>query len=748
MADWNFKCNIVIQYYENTTLFPQMETEEQEAQTLSLDRGDSTLRTKFYDAIILRLKDLMGDRSGLDGLSRFSMEVDLTDKRQPELMEFRAILQKAQAKYDVVLKLLEPKVYKEMTRRQFEEAVVKSITASFSSNLREATRQAYAKYREIVYSLRAMGAVDIDGIVVAAWYGIAEALSDGFKAGYRILQLCMEDICDLYGRKRFPISYEEYRSTFMQLHYEITAGDKSAAIVEKIMTQLMVYATYNDVGLEYDLGGFTLRQIFDSGAKTLCFGYLMDNGKPEFSSLWQHFQSEFDRMVSRCREPLFRTFYEEVVTYQKPRITYGKLDSDYSYAFQAMENSEWATGELYGKIELQPMKFEFMPRGKYAAISSVLGAPGSNKSTTLGALSELLITKGRGFDFIVLSDNSNWPTYAFMPQLPIPKNGTYKFNAKLGVAPKAIPTLILNVVRDLSEIEARGEVLTKYDRIIKVKSYQSFRIEFSSILEELGRISEEFGYSGTIGMIAVRNMMRRGTATDKAGKRYDTEIRNAVSMLDSFNDWRRNHTKQPGSLTIDEVREAQLGQARSREGSQLADLIETGIISARRHNYAMKFAGHIASDLSERARAFTSNTFWKNLPVERSKTKSSLDVLLDSLPLEYPEQADAVRRLYHSSAFAKTRLMFYHSRQTNMIKVVQTMPATFQPQVGEKDPIDIYNFYLKMNPSISRETFFRKKNDLKYDFIATSADPESRSDGEEDTESEETGDEDIEEAFA
>ena len=123
-------------------------------------------------------------------------------------------------------------------------------------------------------------------------------------------------------------------------------------------------------------------------------------------------------------------------------------------------------------------------------------------------------------------------------------------------------------------------------------------------------------------------------------------------------------------------------------------------------------------------------------------------MLLDSLPLEYPEQADAVRGLYHSSAFAKTRLMFYHSRQTNMIRVVQTMPATFQPQVGEKDPIDVYNFYLKMNPSVNRDTFFRRKNDLKYDFTATSADPESRSDEEEETDDGDSNDEEVEEAFA
>ncbi len=699
-----------------------------------LPRGDSTLRVlRFYDAVVKQLKDLMGDESGLDGLSRFSMTLDLSERRQEELKALRNSLQLAYNDYRMALDLMDGKKHKGLTLRQREELIISAMTAPFSDSMREAKRRAWKRFREISIMMRGFGISNVDAICVIAWHGIAQGLRDSFLTSYRVLQLCMRDICDLYGHKRFPITYEEYKSTFMQLHWETKSGDQTAPILEKTMTQIMVYACYNDILEDQDLGGFTLRTMFEYCAKALCFGYLLEHEKPEFTSLWTTAHDEFYRMVSICREPLFHTFYEEVVVYRPTKITWAKMVGEYQCALQVIDQSTWTTGDLSGTIKATPFNFEFMPKPRYPSITSVLGSPGGGKSTLLGALSTLLITKGKGFDFIALSDNSNWPTYAFMPQMPVPGNSALRFNKNLGITPCGLPVLILNIVRDIAELERRGEVLTKYDRIVRTKNTRSFRVEMSSILDELGRIAEEFGYSGNTGIIAVRNLMRRGS-DDKMGKRYDVEIQNAVSMLDSFNDWRRNHTKQPCGLTIDEVREAQLGQARSREGSQLGDLIESAVISARRHNFAMKFAGHVTRDLSDRTRGFTINTFWKNLPVERSEARSPLDILLDSLPLEDQEQAEAVRRLYHSNTLGKTRLMFWHSRLTKKIEVVQPMPAPFQSQIVGKDALEIYKFYLKSNPAVDPDKFFRRSADLKYDFIAQSASTED-----EESEDEEEG---------
>lgn len=698
------------------------ENKEGQQNTVLLKRGDSTLRAlRFYDAVVKQLKDLMAGGSGLSQLAKFSESLDLRSESQEELISLRNNLQIADAIYETILDLMEPKKYKDLTVRQFEEIITNTLTISHAAmTSRQAGRMAARRFREITLELRAMGVSNIDGLTVAAWYGVAEAMKEGLECGYRIIQLCMQDICKTFGKPRFPIGYEEYKSSFMQLHWQTKTGEESTPIEEKTMTQIFVYAAYNDISLDQEVEGTTLRRMIDLGSKALCFGYLMQNGRPEAGLQWRLYENRFNATLC-MREPLFRTFYEEVAVYQKPKIIFSRIEGEYNYAFQGIDQSKWGVGELSGTIEEKPLDFEFLPKPKYAAISSVLGTPGAGKSTVLAALSTLLTTKGKGTDFILLSDNSNWAVYAFMPQMPVPGNSAFRFNSSIGIAPKAMPTLILNIVKDISEIQKRGEVLTKYDRIVRVKNTRSFRIEMDSVLDELGRIAEEFGYSGSTGLIAVRNLMRRGT-DEKTGKRYDIEIQNAVSMLDSFNDWRRNHTKQPCGLTIDEIREAGLNVARSREQSQLADLIESAVISARRYNFAMKFAGHVTTDLSERARELTINTFWRNLPIERSEARSPLDILLDSLPLADPEQAEAVRRLYHSSAFEKTRLMFWHSKLTKQIEVVQPMPPPFQPHVVGKDPLEIYKFYLKTNPSINPDAFFRKSADLKYDFIASSAD--------------------------
>ena len=115
--------------------------------------------------------------------------------------------------------------------------------------------------------------------------------------------------------------------------------------------------------------------------------------------------------------------------------------------------------------------------------------------------------------FIPLSDNFNWPTLAFMPQMEIEghkrDNGAYYFNRDIGIKPEGVPTLILNVVKDLDEL--LGVPLTKYDRIVKVDAYSSFKLDMNLVLRELKDIASEFGYSQPVGIIAARYSVQERT---------------------------------------------------------------------------------------------------------------------------------------------------------------------------------------------------------------------------------------------
>ena len=437
------------------------------------------------------------------------------------------------------------------------------------------------------------------------------------------------------------------------------------------------------------------------------------------------------------REKLSSAFFSDLYTFRRLRILPGALNS-YDCIFQVLDTEAWMDGDLTGTLHLLPFNDikRFMPQPEQASITAIYGPPGMRKSTILGDLIGTTILKKKRFAFLSLSDNSNWPTYAFMPQMPIKGNKAYKFvTDKMKVKPQGIPVLILNVIRDFSELEERGEVLTKYDRFLKVNDSRSFAFDFEKVLDELARIAEEFGYPGPTGLIAIRNLERSATSSQTT-KRFNIEIQNATNALDSFKSWRRNHTKIPCRVSFDEVKEVQMGQAKSREQSQLGDLIEAGSNTARRHHYAMDFVGHLPGDISPRVRGFSNHVFWRNLPEERSEAKSPLATLLESLPIDPKDDPESLREsirlLSNSESFAESGLFWWADRRRKRIEPVYPMVAPFQNQVVGKDPIEVYEHFLHMNPSIDRDKFYRKGADLKFDWVAYSADSQTKEPQDED----------------
>jgi hypothetical protein len=707
--------------------------------------GEDLREYKLHRAVTQIIADLMGHLTALEGLTNFAQSVDLSPKRQSEFFKAREALLATKSRYTTFANILDPKNMEGRTRAEVEDIIVRTMSLRSKEfqngdERRQALRSSYTKFWDIVKKLRLMGVSD-DPVAAGAWYGIYEAFAEGFKAAYTVLRLSMDEVCDVLGRKYFPIyDAEHYKPHFMDNDFEIVKGDQNAPMDEKLILRFCVFAAYSKIELDEKLeSGLTLAETFEGAAKVLYFGWMMENYYPEFRSLWIQAHREFGESLMQARTKLRANFFSDVYTYKRLRIILSEMLRGYNCAFQVVSNDDWMSGELSGDVELEPLLdiSRFIPGAERASITSIYGPPGTHKSTILGNLVALTTLRKKLFTFMPLSDNSNWPTYAFMPQMPIPGNAAYRFVKKrMKVKPQGIPTLVLNIVTDLSVFEERGEVLTKYDRILKVSNPWSFRFDFESVLDELAKIAqEEFGYSSPSGLIAVRNMERAGTSGTTT-KRFNVEIQNATNALDSFNDWRRNHTKLPCRVSFDEVKEIQMEQAKSREQSQLGDLIETAANSARRHHFAMDFVGHLPKDVSPRVRGFSNNTFWRNLPEERSEAKSPLSLLLDSLPLEPSEadlQREAVRLLSNNEAFANSGLFWDHDRTKKRIIPVYPMIAPFQNQVVGKDPLEIYNFYLRAHPEIDKEKFFRRKADLKYDWVGYSADAGSKEKEEEES---------------
>ena len=71
-----------------------------------------------------------------------------------------------------------------------------------------------------------------------------------------------------------------------------------------------------------------------------------------------------------------------------------------------------------------------------------------------------------------------------MPYMKMPGNLSYNFCAEeVEIPPQGVPVLILNIVDNMDVLN--GEVMTKYDRIIKVEKYENFAIDIPDCLNEL-----------------------------------------------------------------------------------------------------------------------------------------------------------------------------------------------------------------------------------------------------------------------
>ncbi len=1081
----------------------------------------SVSRPTLERAIHEQISQLVGDFSGLESISRFLQTVDISGNE--EFMKIKEKLYFAQGAYVRGLKIGDKKNFEKMSKKELQSEVVKQLSQQGSPDQMQSIKSGWQKYFGIMKQFFAMGVLDPDPICILAWYQLNEKVREGFEAAYRGLQICMEEVCKVSGKRRFPINDEDYKEWLRAVHYEVVKGEQNTAVDEKVTTQLIVYASYDNVSLDEDLGqGITLREIFRLSALVSCFDWLSEFYRPEFWNLWQTWHEKFARAVTIAREPLFRTFHRDVLSHRSVFVKPAKIGEDYNYAFEIVNDiSAWVSGELKGKIDLAPFEFKDKPEQDRAIVTTMVGAPGclsgamkiltdkgpveiasvcnrsvikvlsqtaagpqfmpalplmtgrqvlykistskgsilatgghrffsgsgwkkvaeltvgerlysigtnhtampqlsgeaegipaaeqillqsllrvssknhdsamqnlwkilpssktsqgtrssilfstmrreckkkekrnfmpsmwetvhsdslrssqilfpsmqhdiqksnqqpneephsdsetkdlsagileqiakgrglaylrgklekpqarvwgsvgqipqgricqskervlqtasgentkqfaatrsndivgscssqglgfgrdsmemepdgscrwwfsfsgfpdwrheiydrmqwellaqgylegprqggkageswlprdnfdrgddqiwngahpesalvygierygedftfdlhvpgtnnyylangilshnSGKTTILSSLAAISILKRKNVVFNPLADNTNWPTYAFLPLMPISKKLYNYSTTKIGTKPTGVPVLVLNIVHDLSELQ--DETLTRYDRIVKVKNSRSFQIEFPMLIDELGRIAEEFGYSKPTGIITVRNMTRAGTS--ETTKRFSKEIQVAVNMFDAFNSWRRNHAKIPFRLQMDEIKETGMGRPTMQEQGQLGSLIESAVISARRFKFPMDFAGQVTQHASAMVRELTLNTIFKNLPVERSAMKSPLDILLDTLPAP-DEEKDAVRMLEESPVFGKTRLVFLHDRDNKNFNLLQAVPAPFQAQQPGLDPRDIYDYFLKMN-KVDPEKFYRR--DLKFDWVASGADKTS-----------------------
>ncbi len=689
-----------------------------------------------HDAILYQMRGLFIGYAGLEYLNRVIQQADLDFKDAIPVFHERAeAFYTSLGRYNSALLILDQKNIKrirsmphsrrylmriilDMLQSAVDESEIPTITVRnrhvnenlWKGLLNTTTEQeevleraAEIKYREIEDVLYNDYKIVPDPIVVAAWFGFNLSLARSYKAAYDSFRILMQDVNRMFGYDHFRISRSDYGKHLEDLKYENIRGDQSTSIDEKAILQLIVYAAWNNLEIDTPIeitfrekkSTVNLQEVFNLAGKVDCFGWLKEFHKVKLERQWEKHHNVFKEILTEVRGPLRERFQKQIELAQqvKPlKVEMAHLQK-YSCAFQIAKGYSWMSGMLPSELEMEPHDFDLKPSNESSNVNFVSGIHGSGKSTLLSAIAALAVLEYKQVVLNVLAENTNAMTLAFLPQFEIPDrkkaNPTYPFIKELGIEPEGVPVLVLDIVKDLNELD--GQPLTTYDRVIRVEDYQNFSLDMGLIVDELGTISKKFGYSTACGIVTVRNLGRKGTG-------YDYELKNAISVLNAFLKWRVNNKRRPFRLQIDEAAEAGTSQAYTVENISMKQRLEEAIRTTRRGNFAMDIATQLTGEISPTVRNETANNFWKSLRETGERRRSPLDVLLDSLSLE-EGLINSIKMLNKDPQFRGSHLMFWHEMGEKMeLNVIQPVPSPFMVQVSDMSILEVYKAYLKSHP--------------------------------------------------
>ena len=745
--------------------FPSVPVEDQ-------DQPASIELSAKSDTILYQMRGLFVGYAGLEYLNRVIQQSKLFDRsKAADLNREAEILYSRLGRYNTVIELINKNNIERLGKlshgKAFDWLEEITITGLYTSLINDTVQESKALspeeaakiylsgnifsnaadkkalklsgqfYKQTLAMFAKKFRLEPDSLMVAGWFGFNLSLSQGYKSAYEALRMIIQDVNAVYGWDFFRISRTDYARHLEDLKYENIRGDQTTSIDAKAMLQLIVYGAWNNLGLHDALPiavkgarALTIEDLFDLAGMVDCLGWLKEFHKIAFEQHWERVHKIFHTLLSEVRDPLMQRFQAQIDAAMtqvdekfKPQLKHLESESkenptgehSFKYVFQINDDYSWLGGALPLNLGFSPYEhFEITPARDSSNISFLGGNPGSGKTTLLSSLACASIQKERQVVFIPLSDNFNWPTLAFMPQMEIEghkrDNGTYYFNRDIGIKPEGVPTLILNVVKDLDEL--LGIPLTKYDRIVKVDAYSSFKLDMNLVLHELKDIASEFGYSQPVGIVAARYLYRKGQTGNE--QTYNDELLVANTLLANFLKWRVNNVSQAMRVQLDEAAEGAAAATPSKAQYLLKGTLEETIRTARRANLSVEIATQLASEISTTVRNETVNNFFKNLKETHDQRKSPIDIMLNQLGLD-EDAKNSVKLLQRDPHFVNSRAIFWHSSKLQKLNMIYTMPASFMPQVHGVDSIEIYRYYMRRNTNVSEDQFLMKEPELWVD---------------------------------
>jgi hypothetical protein len=380
------------------------------------------------------------------------------------------------------------------------------------------------------------------------------------------------------------------------------------------------------------------------------------------------------------------------------KIHVKKTLGGYYAACLLMPKNCWESGKIAQDIEMEPItRFPIFPKADFGALQTVYAPIGGGKTFLLGANMSYAVHAKQELIFSPLGDKSNSFGLACMPLFPYDRRTEkllHRLKETLGVEPKAIPILTLNVLQKGDKItDTDKNPPTIFDRIIEVDDPKSFDLDFKEVMEELRKNAEFLGYEKTTGLITARNLDRF-----YGRENVNIDVQNAITLLQQFDAYRKSHLKQSSRVLIDEISylaSAQVtlyGSDALKSGATISDFIK----ESRRNKCSVDSATQLPLEVLPEIRDSATNVFFRDLAQSKDKSRSQIDFLLDSLKLKEPTLRPVIRDINERGLLPKGYWFWYY-RPDREIQVINPCPPTFCLQDPDKTPKQLFKMWHKIS---------------------------------------------------
>jgi hypothetical protein len=664
----------------------------------------------WLEALFKRIIDGVSGRGGVEAIVAYLDQIDFI----PELVPIRQEMKLDSIYFETAL----AKCSKEMLKRpqRFREDEIVDLMGATCQNekcihhtqqvtLWDMSKQKHAcscgskLTPSYVETFRALIAKRIDAtpevvLMTRAYYRLA----NGYVHAYRALQLIMAKTAEFFGWDRFRIEDPQLRNYLDQFFLGKMSGETKIPREEKEVLQFIVRANLAGVDVP------TASEIIKLAMDAVKYGYMYE--VLGCAAAYTYYNSTLSA---------YGPLYNQINTVIRQALSVGKEGKHvkihvkktlggYYAPCLLMPRNCWESGKFAADIEMTPVtRFPIFSKGDFGAVQAIFAPIGSGKTFLLSAIASYAVQLRHELIFSPLGDKSNSFATACLPLFPYDKRTEtlcHNLTEILGVEPSGIPMLHLTFLRKGEEItDLDKNPPTIFDRVVEIDDPKTFQLDFDLLLEQLKEIAEHelYGYSKTskaAGIITVRNLDRFYLVEN-----INVDVQIALTLLQEWDGWKKGQLKQSARVQLDElsyVAAASVilyGSDALRSGAAISDAIK----ECRRNNTSVDGSTQRPLEVIQDIRDAATNTFFRDLPISKDKTRSQLDFLLDSLKFKDPSIKAVIRDVNERGLLPKG-YWFWHHEPTRTIDVINPCPPLFCLQDPKKTPKELFRLYEKTFP--------------------------------------------------